>query len=485
MENDRQHCRTENDRANTKELHVAPMLNVSTIEFRNFMRVLTKRCVIWTEMVVDETIHYNLEKTFISEYHDIDILKCSVSEHLLPFVLEHDHPIVCQVGGMRPDWTRSAAKAILEAGYNQGEINLNLDCPSSRVQGKQFGAVLLRDVPRTIGLLEAIREIATSYNVPVSVKCRIGIVEDETDLKWIIQLVKELSSVCTRFILHARAVALHGLSPAKNRSVPPLNYPWVYKLCDTFPQCDFIINGGLSDLRDAKDVCYGVTPLLSNQPHTVPCDICNHPCKNGSCIAPPSRPAPINLRGCMIGRAAIENPLQFAIADRYWYGIDSPSADFLTRRLVVEEYCRYLDRTYPRRCCDSDHSIVTHELPVPSVSLTYPYCSVCKEFRVALFCDASRDEIEVKLPPMNAAQSCLKIATRIIDRSLKPVLGLFYKQNGSKLFRRQCDVLSRDPTARNCGPAFILYQAVTISISCQVLDKCILEEFSSFYDLTL
>lgn len=485
MENGCENCTLDHGRANAKELHIAPMLNVSTIEFRNFIRILTKKCIIWTEMVVDETIFYNRQQNSSTEYQDNFLRKCSVPQHLLPAVSEQDHPIVCQIGGIRQDWSRTATKVILEAGYNQGEINLNLDCPSSRVQGKQFGAVLLRDIPRTIELLQAILESASPYNVPVSVKCRIGIVEDETDLEWIIQLVKRLSSVCTRFILHARAVALFGLSPAKNRSVPPLNYPWIYTLCNTFPHCDFVINGGLSDLRDAKEVCYGVHRAEANCQHSVPCEICNHPYRNGSCIAPPIYPAPVNLRGCMLGRAAIENPLQFAIADRYWYGIFNPSDDVLTRRHVVEEYCRYLDLLYPRRCCDCDHSVVTNELPAPSVSHTHSYCSVCKEFRVDLFLERTECKGALEFPQMNSAQSNLKIATRIIDRSLKPVLSLFYQQDGSKMFRRQCDILSRDRTVRNCGPAFILYQAVRTSISNQVLDKRVLDELSAQYNLNI
>jgi tRNA-dihydrouridine synthase A len=461
------------------------MLNVSTIEFRNFIRILTKHCVIWTEMIVDETIYYNRHPNSSRKYHSNDALTCSVPEHLLPAVLEQDHPVVCQIGGIRADWTATATKIILEAGYNQGEINLNLDCPSFRVQDKQFGAVLLRDIPRTIGLVQAIRSSATSNNVRVSVKCRIGIVDDETDLEWIIQFVKELSAVCTRFIIHARAVALHGLSPSRNRSVPPLNYPWVYILCNTFPHCDFISNGGISNLRCAKDLCYGSHESLANHQHAVPCEVCKHPSKNGSCIAPPSYPAPLNLRGCMLGRAAIENPLQFAIADRFWYGIRDPADDVLTRRHVVEKYCRYLDRTYPRRCCDFDHSKVTNEVPAPNVSHVHPYCAICKEFRLSMFSDTTPYAMERQLPVVESSQRNAKISTRVINRSLKPVLGLFYQQDGSKHFRRQCDLLSRDYTVRNCGPAFILYQAVKISMSNRVLDKFVLEELSSTYDLNI
>ena len=465
-------------RKNIKELHIAPMLNVSTIEFRNFMRILTKRCVIWTEMIVDETIFYNRQPKFDSEFETNCDQKYCVPQHLLPSVFEQEHPIICQIGGICPEWTAVATHIILEAGYNQGEINLNLDCPSTRVQGKQFGAALLRDVPRTIKLLETIRSCAASKNICVSVKCRIGIVDDETCFEWIDKLVKDLSTVCNRFIIHSRAVAMHGLSPTKNLSIPPLNYPWVYRLCKSFPNCDFIINGGISDLHSAKEICYGTSAslLTVNDHHCVPCKLCNYPNGNGSCVTPPLSPAPINLRGCMMGRAAIENPFQFALVDQFWYGIPYPLRDALTRRRVVEKYCYYLDSTYPRRCCDSEHNVVTHEIPAPYVTPTVAYCSICKDFRLSMFSYDTPCVGDIQIPGMGSKQRHVKIATRIIDRSLKPALGLFFQQDGSKLFRRQCDLLSRDLVVRNCGPAFILYQAVKLSISNHVLDRSVLDE---------
>jgi tRNA-dihydrouridine synthase A len=487
-----------------KELHIAPMLNVSTVEFRTFMRILTKRCTIWTEMIVDETIYFNrINKDDVTNTTDTkpsissmtaheslvgtsddDNLLWTVPQHLLPPVPVQDHPIVCQIGGICSTWTATATQLIIQAGYNQGEINLNLDCPSSRVQGKEFGAILMNDIPRTIELIQAMRSNVSS-NVRVSVKCRIGIVDNATDLDWIINFINQLSSVCTRFIIHARSVVLCGLSPAQNRSVPPLNYPLVYQLCNIFPHCDFVINGGISNLRTAKDICYGTDSFSSHPQHSVPCILCHHPSLNGSCIAPPS-PVPMNLRGCMLGRAAIDNPAQFALADRYWFGVandcENPddTTSTTTRRHVIERYCIYLDQIYPRRCCDNDHVTVTHELPAPNITQNRPFCCICKEFRQSTFNDTTMllDELRGPLHVESLEPSLMKIkiATRIIDRAVRPTLGLFYQQDGSKTFRRTCEVLSRDRSIRNCGPAYILYQAVQSSISSHILDKPLVEE---------
>lgn len=484
--------------SNEKEIHIAPMLHVSTLEFRLLMRILSKRCVLWTEMVVDETLYYNCHPTSNNPTREV------VPLHLLDPVHEDEgddnnyrqkHPIVCQIGGIRPEWTALATRLVVRnAGYHR-EVNLNLDCPSSRVQGKRFGAVLMRDLETTIALLTVMQEESFPETL-TSVKCRIGIVEDETDWDWIVQWIERVSHVCTRFVLHARPVVLYGLlSPAQNRSVPPLNYPWIYRLCQQFPHCTFVINGGIPNLQAARHICYGTlqkrpqehtsssselessfrarespqscnqyfdtTPTSdnhNNQSHQVPCSTCS--VSNGSCIAPPLI-APTNLVGCMLGRAAMDHPVQFWDVDRYWYNDMNSVA---TRRQILDQYCTdVLERLYPRRCCDDDPT-VTDRLPAPTTTRNQGDCSICSNGVNPISTTTAAGEQPA------AAGSAIKISIRVMDRSLKPVLNLFFRQNGSKAFRRACERLSRDATIRNCGPAYCLRLAVAQTIDPSVLD---------------
>ena len=552
-----------------KELHIAPMLNVSTVEFHAFMRILTKRCILWTEMIVDETIYFQRRrnKTKDTKKRDSDSDSGSDCEnrnfndevenisnscdwtvplHILYPVKNENHPIVCQIGTIQPMWTSIATQCILTANYNVNELNINLDCPSNRVQGKEFGAVLMQDASKVMTFIQAIQQQLPNH-MCVSVKCRIGMIIDDddddventstrknndsdvaaaaattaikTDYDWIVQFIKKVSSVCQRFILHARPVILHGInkhhnnnknsgggnaiSPAQNRCIPPLNYVWVYRLCQEFPDCNFIINGGISDLISASNLCYGVadddaipaSPSLSDdtyQGHGVPCTTCrqqNHPTvKYGSCIVPPIYPAPNNLRGCMMGRAAMDHPIQFAKVDHFWYNDYSTiiaNSKATTRRQVLQQYCQFLDTLYPRRCCDNLDTIITSEVPAPSIESMLPFCCICKDFRQSPFLRSCNEDHIVSTTSIGSTDAVLqpdqqsntiKIATRIIDRSLKPILNIFHGCNGSKLFRHHCEALRRNIDIRNCGPAYILYHAAIQQncISDSILDESII-----------
>jgi tRNA-dihydrouridine synthase A len=470
-----------------------------------------------------------------------NICDWTVPPHILYPVQKEDHPIICQIGTIHPVWTTVATQCILHANYNVNELNINLDCPSQRVKGKEFGAVLMQDVSKVRTFVQVIQKQLPSHMV-VSVKCRIGmIITDDkmdastatktttttikTDYDWIVQFIKEISSVCQRFILHARPVMLYGLhhqnqgsrstssgniSPAQNRCIPPLNYTWVYRLCHEFPDCDFIINGGITDLLSAKKLCYGVADNNESLPpsmfsddtidqgHGVPCTKCQQlypTAKYGSCIVPPLFPAPSNLRGCMMGRAAMDHPIQFAKVDQFWYndndstlpvGKANMQKKATTRRQVLQQYCQFLDQLYPRRCCDTSDTIITSELPAPTVDYIRPFCYICKTFRQSFVASGvpngdsavnatlttGTEIVNEPDPPIDG----IKIATRIIDRSLKPILNIFHGCSGSKMFRHDCEALRRNTTIRNCGPAYILYHAAIqqCRISDAILDESIL-----------
>jgi tRNA-dihydrouridine synthase A len=412
-----------------KELHIAPMLHVSHAEFRYFFRLLTKRAVLWTEMVVDETLVY------------------STQDNLGPPPVS---PMVCQLGGVDPALTAKATKLVVKHGYE--EINLNMDCPSLRVSGRNFGAILMKDVNRAVALLQAMKD-----NAPrISCKCRVGI-DDLDSLEFMVPVISQLSTVCQRFVLHARKCHLQGLSPKDNRLIPPLNYPRVYELCRKFPHCQFWINGGISGLKAALDLLQGRSD--DDDIHQVPCRICNLP--NGSCIAPPPQPVPPNLQGVMLGRAAMDHPAQFWDVDRYFYGSDCNPCQ--NRRQLLTAYAEYLEQVYPRRCCD-DNDCITNRLPAPTVIHTRPYCSYCQPH------DSKENDHDNNNHSTATTNNKPKISTCVIDRSFKPLLGIFFGLKGSKPFRRACFDVCQDLTIRNCGPAFLLRKALQV-VPDELLDQ--------------
>lgn len=492
-----------------KELHIAPMLNYSTREFRQLLRILSRRAVLWTEMVVDDTIAH---ATNLDEHLGGDEVVKSESNFnalLLP------HPIICQIGGNSPELCGKATSIILQT-YGYDECNLNIDCPSERVTSgrREFGAVLMKKAELA---KEIVKDMQTNVNYDreetpdsdsgdntpskiisnrVSVKCRIG-VDDMDDLEFAAQFIQTLQPVCHRFYLHARKCVLNGLMNARqNRTVPPLNYPRVYELCRLFPDCEFWINGGIKTLKEARYIAYGrmhnttegndATEILCSSnnndgSHQVPCQLCD--ITNGSCIAPPML-APHNLRGVMMGRAAIDDPCLFHDVDRYFYGDKNNPCK--NRRDVLEQYCKYLERTYTRRCCDDDERM-SFEHPMPNVVLDYDYCEQCadvyggtavqdgnsSEWLVGQQPKRNRTKQQQLISDKNGNQlvnNKPKMASKIIARSLKPVQGIFNGVPNSRAFRRCCDELGQDVAVRNCGPGYILRKAMQ-SVPSEVLDR--------------
>jgi len=473
-----------------KTLHIAPMLNYSNREFRQLLRILTRKATLWTEMIVDETILAN------------SVQNGNLDEHL--GYDSSQHPIVCQIGGNSPTLCGKATAIVETYGYDA--IDLNIDCPSVKVSGeREFGAVLLKKVDVALAVVTAMKE--HSHTIPVSIKTRVG-VDDHDDLDFIAGFIRTMSPVCTRFVLHARKCILDGLMNARqNRSVPPLNYPRVYELCRMFPECDFWINGGIRTLRDARAIVYGLgydkecsdqlIPLVSSSTlssssastsdsshpiHSVPCDICNLP--NGSCTSPPSNLAPPNLKGCMLGRAAMDDPCLFWDTDRYFYGEQENPCN--TRREVLDQYCTYLERIYPRRCCDDDERI-TFQYPAPLLAVVgggvdADCCGICQDVYagktmnsgMSVPNDASSCTKQEALIKQNGTKKQQvtrpKIASRIIARSLKPIQGLFAGIPNTRIFRRTCDDLAQNSKVRNCGPGYIVRKAME-SITDEILDK--------------
>lgn len=440
-----------------KELHIAPMLNYSTREFRQLIRILSERVTLWTEMVVDETVAHSP----------------NLDEHLAYDSTQH--PIVCQIGGNSPQLCGKATSIVLEQ-FGYDEVNLNIDCPSERVSGKrEFGACLMKKAELARRIVAEMQTNAPSLASKVSVKCRIG-VDDLDDLEFAAEFIRTLQPVCQRFYLHARKCVLGGLMNARqNRSVPPLNYPRVFSLCHMFPDCLFWINGGIKSIDEARMIAYGWNGGCKSIDadakdahqvnHQVPCTLCNLP--YGSCTQPPVV-APANLRGVMMGRAAMDDPCLFYNADKYFF--NEPSNPCQTRRDVLERYCVYLEEAYPRRCCDNDERI-TFECPAPNIVHDRDCCKVCAEiycpdqFQSSTFIDENNRDgknIGNKTRP--------KMSSRIIARSLKPVQGLFAGIPDTRIWRRTCDNLGQNAQLRNCGPGFLLRMAMR-SVDDKILDR--------------
>lgn len=195
---------------------------------RMFHRVLSRRALLYTEMVTTRAIVHGDKQRLLGFGPD-------------------EHPVALQIGGSEPDECAATARAGEDFGY--AEINLNVGCPSDRVQSGGFGACLMAE-PELVG--DCVAAMNAAIDIPVTVKCRIGIddQDEDADLDRFIETVS--GAGCDVFIVHARKAWLKGLSPKENREIPPLNYGRVHRLKARRPDLEIIINGGLGDLAQAQ-----------------------------------------------------------------------------------------------------------------------------------------------------------------------------------------------------------------------------------------
>ena len=260
-------------------LSIAPMMDRTDRHYRYFMRQITQRTLLYTEMVTSQAILRG----------DRD--------HLLGFSPE-EKPLVLQVGGDNPQALAECARIAEEYGYD--EINLNVGCPSDRVKSGNFGACLMGQ-PDLVA--ECIAAMMGATRMPVSVKHRIGI-DDQDAYEHMATFVQTVAATgCRHFTVHARKAWLQGLSPKENRNIPPLRYADVYRLKQEMPHLWLEINGGIKTLEQAQDHLHAVNAV-------------------------------------MIGRAAYDVPYLFAEADNAFFG---ESRLPLTRAQVVQSMLSYID----------------------------------------------------------------------------------------------------------------------------------------------
>ena len=207
---------------------VAPMMDRTDRHCRYFHRLLTKRSLLYTEMLHANAVLKGDTEKLLNHHTD-------------------EHPLVLQLGGSDPSALSEASSISEKFGYS--EVNLNVGCPSSKVQKGRFGAVLMKE-PKLVA--KCISQMKEATTLPVTVKCRIGVDDMDQNIH-LDNFINEVSSAgCNTFIIHARKAWLKGLSPKDNREIPPLNYERVYKLKNTFPDLNFIINGGIKSLHESS-----------------------------------------------------------------------------------------------------------------------------------------------------------------------------------------------------------------------------------------
>ncbi|MGE0743492.1 MAG: tRNA dihydrouridine(20/20a) synthase DusA, partial [Hyphomonadaceae bacterium] len=248
---------------------------------RAFHRALTRRALLYTEMLTADAIIHG-DRARLLDFSDAE------------------HPVALQLGGSDPVKMREAAAIGAAHGYD--EINLNIGCPSDRVQSGRFGACLMREPELVAALWRAAQDGAP--NTPITIKCRIG-VDDQEPRAALFALVDACAREgCRSFTVHARKAWLSGLSPKENRDVPPLDYELVRMLKRERPQLEIVLNGGLRDLDHA---------LAESA----------------------------DLDGAMLGRAAYQNPAILLDVDPRVFGVAAPAS---SRHAAVEAYIPYIER---------------------------------------------------------------------------------------------------------------------------------------------
>ena len=258
---------------------VAPMMDWTDHHCRYFLRLISPRVRLYTEMVTSAAVLHG-DRDRLLGYHPAE------------------HPLALQLGGSEPEALAACAIEAQERGYD--EVNLNVGCPSDRVQSGRFGACLMLEPGRVADCVAAMRDVVS---VPVTVKCRIGVDEQDSDADLNAFIERLLEAGLEQVIIHARKAWLKGLSPKQNREVPPLEYDKVYRIKQCYPQLNVYINGGIKKLDN-------IDAHLSK------------------------------VDGVMIGREAYHNPWLLAELESHFEG----APKLLSRHAVVEAMFPYIEQ---------------------------------------------------------------------------------------------------------------------------------------------
>ena len=263
-----------------RRFSVAPMMDWTDRHCRSFHRLLTRHALLYTEMITTGAILHGDR------------------QRLLRFDLS-EHPVALQLGGSNPHDLAESARIVEDFGYD--EVNLNVGCPSDRVQDGRFGACLMAE-PQLVG--ECVAAMKQAVRIPVTVKCRIGIDEQDPEAALDALTAAVTSAGVDALTVHARKAWLKGLSPRENRDIPPLDYGRVYRLKAAYPDLHISINGGVGSIEAARD-------------HL------------------------LHVDGVMMGRAAYQEPWRLLAADPILFGGD---ATFANPKQALEAFFPYVER---------------------------------------------------------------------------------------------------------------------------------------------
>ncbi len=267
--------------AHARQVSLAPMLDWTDKHFRYLLRLISKNIWMYTEMVTTGALIHGDNPSRFLTYNDVE------------------HPLTLQLGGSDPDDLAQCCQ--LAEQYDYDEVNLNVGCPSDRVQSGAFGACLMAK-PQQVA--DCIQAMVDSVERPISIKTRIGI-DHEDHYDQLQSLVEKVSQTgCQHFTIHARKAWLEGLSPKQNRDVPPLRYDFVYQLKKDFPDLHITINGGIKTLEDMQYHLQFVDAV-------------------------------------MIGREAYHNSYLMADIDRLIYHSDEEK---VSRAQVIQQYANYVEQ---------------------------------------------------------------------------------------------------------------------------------------------
>ena len=259
---------------------IAPMLHCTDRHFRYLARLLSKKCFLYTEMITTGALIYGDRDRWLT-LHD------------------GENPVALQLGGSNPNEMAKCAEFAEEYKFN--EVNINVGCPSDRVQAGKFGACLMLE-PEIVS--NCIKSMKQASSVEVTVKSRIG-VDNQDNYEFLQQFVEKIALAgCETIIVHARKAHLSGLSPRQNRTIPPLHYEYVYRLKQDFPELKLILNGGLKDKAEIS------THIKE-------------------------------LDGVMVGREAYDNPYFLADIDKIIFNMPASS---LSRFEILDEYKNYMQQ---------------------------------------------------------------------------------------------------------------------------------------------
>jgi tRNA-dihydrouridine synthase A len=256
---------------------VAPMMEWTDRHCRFFHRLLTRRALIYTEMLTTSAVLRGDRARLLG---------------FDPF----EHPVALQLGGSEP--TALAASARIGADFGYDEINLNIGCPSDRVQEGRFGACLMAE-PALVA--DGVAAMKTAVKIPVTVKCRLGIDEQDPEQSLFAFAEAVKAAGADALIVHARKAWLKGLSPRENREVPPLDYTIVHRLKATHPDLEIVLNGGIATIEQAAEQL-------------------------------------AHVDGVMMGRAAYQEPWRLLAVDLVLFGEDPPFANARDAGLAIIPY---------------------------------------------------------------------------------------------------------------------------------------------------